>query len=944
MVDLAALPRRASATPAVLRSPAIPAGLMLASVVLLRPGLFGEAVAPAGLALVLAALVAAFARREHQAPRRQPAVTVLVALVALAYLWLLLRGAVIGSSGDNQNLLQDLALTVGSVAAGAAVLADPPVRRAVGRGFVVLVAVVCASWVVTALWWAVAGIGTGQIGSISVGYAGVQPLYLPFTVGYGDYDVFGTSVPRLAGLGREAGWMAMYCAAAFFMAGAVGYRSRVLKALLLAGLVGTLSTAGFGVFVVVWTVDAFLRGRGRIAPIGMLRQIVGLGVMAGAAWLALDAPVLGVSAKEDANGTSLTERQDATDAGLRALTGHPWGGTGSEKEAGINLISDVAVNGLPFVVLVTAALLLPTLWTRGRGAGGAVALVVFLTMLLSQPAAASSWAFLLVALAYSVDGLTDAERAVAGGPLLTGLHRWLAGRRRAPSTATPDPARSPRTYPSRRPTVTARQYLDVLREDRRLIAIVVVVCVVLAFLVTLVTPNSYSSGATFYVASPPQDSSPTESYQGAQLSTERVKSYTELLEGTRVAADASQLLGGTPRPQDIQEAITTDAVAETVVIQLSVTERSPQEAQLVASAVSTAFTRLVAGIESNRQPLNRPIVTVEIIQPPTLPESPDGPLATFNLLVGLLIGIVLGIGIALVRRSMGGAVTTSRELAEVLGAPILGTVPTDPSVARTPIALLATSGGEGGPKWLRRLRGRAEAYRRIRTGLQQTSNGRRVVVITSAAAGEGKTLTACNLAVALAGTGGRVVLVESDLRSPAVASTLGLDPSPGITGILDGRTTLAAAVQRWAPGGIDVLARGPAPERPNELLASSEFAEVVAALRRGYDWVLLDAPAVLPVADATSLAGTADGVVMVCRRGRSRPEELETALAYLATARAPVLGAVFSHTREVMDAVPEFAAEPRNPVAALPAGTGRPEEAAGRGNGSGPDTEPSRTS
>ena len=412
--------------------PAVPAGLLLATVPLLRPGVFGEFLALAGLGLALLAAVAAFARREQWPARPVPALPVLLVLLLAAYLDMLVHGVLTDAPDRVRALFQDFALTVGSVAAGVVVLGDPRVRLAVGRGLVLLLVLLSASWVVTAVWWAVAGVGTGAIGSLPVGTAGAQPVYLPFTISYSSSSVLGTDVPRLTGIGRESGWMAMFCAAGYFLADAVGYRSLVVKVLLLLGLVGTLSTAGFGVFVVVLAVDVFLRPRGGISFGGFLRQLGGLAALGGAAWAALYAPVLGLAAKKTTNETSLAERQDATTAGLRALTSSPLGGQGTEKQAGINLVSDIAVNGLPFVLLVAAALLVPALVGRragrsGRGGGPAIALVVFLTLLTSQPAAASTWAFLLVAVGFACDALDDGERAAPGA--VGALHRRLAGSR-----------------------------------------------------------------------------------------------------------------------------------------------------------------------------------------------------------------------------------------------------------------------------------------------------------------------------------------------------------------------------------------------------------------------------------------------------------------------------------------------------------------------------------
>lgn len=430
-------PRAAGFVPA-----ALPAVLLLASLPLLRPGVFGEQFALGGLVAALAAGVLALVRRTGHPTRPVPAATVLGSLLAAAYLWMLGHAVFTATPERVRDQFQDFALTVGAVTAGVIVLADPRVRRAVGRGLVLVLVVVAGLWVLTALWWAVAGVGAGQVGTVPVGTAGPQPVFFPGTISYATSSVFGVDVPRLTGIGRESGWMAMDFAAGWFLADAVGYRAVWVKVLLLAGLVGTLSTAGFGVFVVVLAVDVFLRPRGGIGLAGMVRQLVGVAALGAAALLAVDAPVLGLAAKESSNAASLDERTDATVAGLRALSASPWGGPGTEKQAGVNLVSDIAVNGLPFVVLVAAALLVPVLVVRRAeqaeqagpagpaGRSGAVALVVFLTLLTSQPAAASTWAFLLVAVALAADELTPAERAAPGAAVLSGLHRRCAGRRR----------------------------------------------------------------------------------------------------------------------------------------------------------------------------------------------------------------------------------------------------------------------------------------------------------------------------------------------------------------------------------------------------------------------------------------------------------------------------------------------------------------------------------
>lgn len=409
----------------------LPTAFVLAGLPFMRPNILGESrQSIIGLALLVTAAVLHILLRSLETrgnpdpvrPASSPAGPAILCL-GLGYLWLMMRAAATDPGPLTRPTIQGTLLTVGSVAALAIVCREPATRLAVGRGFVLLLALLCASYVVTALVWTVAGIGTGVVTTLSIGTSTGEPVYFPFTPTLGVQTVFGAQFPRFTGLGREPGWMAMYCAAAYFMADSVGLRSKWLKLLLVAGLIGSISTAGFGVFVVAWAYHAFLRDRGTgIALPAFLRQVFGLVAMAGAIWVAVAAPVLGLSAKATQNQTSLDERKFATAAGVRALFTHPWGGQATEVQSGINLISDIAANGLPFVLAVGAAVLLPM---RVEGAAGrysnSVAVIAFLTLLTSQPAQDSTWVFGLVVLAAMLR-MPDMEPLVPlrGTPILGG--------------------------------------------------------------------------------------------------------------------------------------------------------------------------------------------------------------------------------------------------------------------------------------------------------------------------------------------------------------------------------------------------------------------------------------------------------------------------------------------------------------------------------------------
>jgi tyrosine-protein kinase len=443
--------------------------------------------------------------------------------------------------------------------------------------------------------------------------------------------------------------------------------------------------------------------------------------------------------------------------------------------------------------------------------------------------------------------------------------------------------------------VNARDYLTLLRERLLLITACVVAGLVLASAVSLLMPTKYASTATFYVVAESatgQAAGASDSYQGAQLATDRVKSYTELLTGQRVAQDAAAVLGGGTTPEQVMAAVSATSVENTVIITLTATDTSPARAQQIATAVSDTFTSLVRGLETNGgTPAQQPAVSAQVLQPPSRPDSPVSPSWPLNLAIGFVVGLIAGFGAAVLRRAVDVTVRTTEELEDAVGAAVLGTVPEDRNARRLPVPLSSIGSGYS----------RAEAFHRIRTALasrvaRRTGGTGTVLVVTSAVPGEGRTTTACNLAAALAAVGARVLLVDGDLRRPKVATYLELESTSGLTNVLAGRTPFPEAVQSWSTDGLTVLTSGAPTGRPNELVASRATVDLVTWLRPRYDYVIIDAPPLLAVADAANLAANADGVVLVSRWKVTRRPDLEAAVSFLRSVSVPIVGAILSRT------------------------------------------------
>jgi capsular exopolysaccharide synthesis family protein len=188
----------------------------------------------------------------------------------------------------------------------------------------------------------------------------------------------------------------------------------------------------------------------------------------------------------------------------------------------------------------------------------------------------------------------------------------------------------------------------------------------------------------------------------------------------------------------------------------------------------------------------------------------------------------------------------------------------------------------------------AEAYRGVRTALYFGigGDGCKVVQITSPDEGDGKTLLAANLAVTIAGSGKRVVLVDADLRRPCLHRLFGLPAESGLASVLAGEAEIPGAVRPSGVPGLWVLPCGPRPPNPAELLTSPRLPELLASLRERFDFVLLDTSALLAVSDPGAVAPRADGVLLVVRVGKNNRPQAERAREMLSALQATVAGVV----------------------------------------------------
>ncbi|MGY1724509.1 polysaccharide biosynthesis tyrosine autokinase [Blastococcus sp. SYSU DS0533] len=472
----------------------------------------------------------------------------------------------------------------------------------------------------------------------------------------------------------------------------------------------------------------------------------------------------------------------------------------------------------------------------------------------------------------------------------------------------------------------------------------------------LVMTPTYTSSAQVWVTSTDATST-TAAFQGSQFAQNRVASYVQILGSERLADGVIERLDLDLTASGLQSRVEASVVPDTTVLGIVVTDTSPQRARDIAAAVADEFTELVLEVETTTttptdpevEPVTTVPVKVTVLDTPEVADEPTAPNLYANIAVGVLIGLLVGLVLAYARVRMDRSVRDAKVASDVAGAPVIGTIARDPKLATGHVLERNSRSGT------------AEAFRQLRTNLQflNVDEPPRVIMVSSAVAAEGKSTVAVNLALTLAEGGHRVALVESDLRHPRVVRYLGLVDGAGLTSTLTGAADLDDVLQPYGDR-LSVLGAGSIPPNPSELLASGQLRTVVERLRATHDYVIVDTPPLLPVADASAVAVVMDGVLLAVRQGKTRREELERAAAVLDRVGARTLGVILTMAPASSspqsygydgDALTEPEPKPR-PAAAqqqpqAPGDRTRGEEAARpadttRGSG-GPATDPAGT-
>ncbi len=475
---------------------------------------------------------------------------------------------------------------------------------------------------------------------------------------------------------------------------------------------------------------------------------------------------------------------------------------------------------------------------------------------------------------------------------------------------------------------------SILWRGKHLIVISTIVTVVLAIAITLHSAKVYEATGIIQVNIPNQATSPETTSANQALA----QNYATLLVSPGLLNRIRpQVSGGRLSVSALESRLSATAVAQTALVELHATGPSPVAAQTLAKQVAEAFlgelqseaaaqttrqenqvqqaitnlsaqiaalqaspgatvppkSEQISSLQASRQALisqNASLVTNALARgtsatlsaPPVASASPIKPRPLLNVLAGLLIGLVVGVGLAWLREQMRPWLRSSEEAAEIIDAPLLASIP------------LRTKLRDAEPILL-------ESYEVLRANLflAMSSHDLRVVTIVGPNPKVGKTSTVDGLARVAARGGRKVLVVDGDMRAATLSGRLGHGAGHhGLDQLLRGETDIDAAVVQIAPG-LALLPTKPSGANPPTLLSSPRMRELCAELRERFDVIVIDSPPLAGLADGLILASLSDAVVVVARTGLTKPADLEAVAASMRQSETPIAGLVVFERRAV---------------------------------------------
>jgi capsular exopolysaccharide synthesis family protein len=433
-------------------------------------------------------------------------------------------------------------------------------------------------------------------------------------------------------------------------------------------------------------------------------------------------------------------------------------------------------------------------------------------------------------------------------------------------------------------------YLRILRRFWWVILLATALGAAGGWAISLTTAPQYASSAQLFVTAN-GGTAVGDAYQNSLFSQQRTVSYAGLATSEQVATRAIEELQAPLSADQLRSKITATPVPGTAFLAVTAVDQDPAAAQRYANAVADQLVQVASELETSRQG-GPPAARAVVVDEAGYPTEAGG----FSLLTVIAMGAAAGFVLGTIIAGLAGVLDTRmgrrERVEEVTGSLVLAALPDDRRRRADGVIDLATPGAA------------AERLRALRTNLQlaTTADGRRprIIAVTSPVHADGRSTTAVDLAAVFAENGRSVVLVDGDLINPSLAQRLPLSDDDrtraaerGLATVLDGEHTIAEAlIEQVGPHRSAFLPAGPVRSPRGQLWASDAAAGALEALRRDFDYVIIDTPPLTVCTDGALAAAHGDGAIVLARIGHTKTSALRQALGALLTANVSVIGAV----------------------------------------------------
>lgn len=395
-------------------------------------------------------------------------------------------------------------------------------------------------------------------------------------------------------------------------------------------------------------------------------------------------------------------------------------------------------------------------------------------------------------------------------------------------------------------------------------------------------------GTTSLIFALSSGSSATDLNQGSAFTQSQMLSFAQLVPSSSVLEPVIKELGLDTTPHALARSIEVSIPQGTVILRITAITSEPKRAAALANAIAEQLMVVVQDIAPKRSEEAGSTISAKVFDVAVPPASQFTPDKTRDALLGAAMGGMAGLAAAMLIGVLDTRIRNEDQLAEAGGISVLGVVTRAPVLASPGIAVIRETLGHT-----------AEEFRRIQAALTyaDVDSRVRVLLVTSGVPGEGKSVTAVNLAMTLAAAGNSVALLDVDLRRPTTHDHVGVDGSVGLTNVLLGEIDFDLAKKNVTGTTLDALPAGDIPPNPAELLTSARMAELIRTLAARYDFVLMDTPPILSVADANLLAPIVDGAILVVDSSSTRSAAVAKTVKALQSGGLRILGAVLNRAR-----------------------------------------------